>query len=190
MSEEHRKILEMLNSGKITVDDAERLLAAIGGKSAESEDREPEFQAKMEGFVDRVRKAKAEAKAAKVKAKAEVKAVMAEAKAGREHAGGSGRQKPFTPNYLRVTVQSSSGDNVNVKVPINLIRAGMKFQGLMSFVPESAREQINAKLGEKGIDIDLGKIKSQDLEEILQALGELEVNVDSDDGDRVRVFCE
>lgn len=179
MSEEHRKILEMLNSGKITMDDAERLLAAVGGSSEKQEDDlEKEFTDKNT--------IKASVKEAKEKAGTAREA----AREARNLAKGKNGTKPFTPNYLRVTVQSSSGDNVNIKVPINLIRAGMKFQGLMSFVPESAREQINAKLGEKGIDIDLGKIKSQDLEEILQALGELEVNVDSDDGDRVRVFCE
>jgi len=36
MNEEHRKILEMLKDGKITVDEAERLMAAVGEPEAEA----------------------------------------------------------------------------------------------------------------------------------------------------------
>ena len=40
MNEEHRKILEMLAQGKITVDEAEKLLAAVGGAGGASEPSE------------------------------------------------------------------------------------------------------------------------------------------------------
>jgi len=86
-----------------------------------------------------------------------------------------------TPRYLRVTVDSSDGDKVNIRVPLALVRAGMKFSAL---VPRDAREQME----EKGID--LGALSAMDTEELIQALQELEVNVDSHDGDVVKVFCE
>ena len=38
MNEERRKILEMLGQGKITVDEAEKLLAAVGESGSEPED--------------------------------------------------------------------------------------------------------------------------------------------------------
>jgi len=45
MGEEKRKILEMLSSGKITVQEAEQLLQALGGstQSAEEKKSEPRF---------------------------------------------------------------------------------------------------------------------------------------------------
>jgi hypothetical protein len=86
-----------------------------------------------------------------------------------------------TPRYLRVTVDSSDGDKVNIRVPLALVRAGMKFSAL---VPREAREQME----EKGID--LAALSTMDTEELIEALKELEVNVDSHDGDVVKVFCE
>jgi len=86
-----------------------------------------------------------------------------------------------TPRYLRVTVNSSDGDKVNIRVPLALVRAGMKFSAL---VPREAREQME----EKGID--LAALSTMDTEELIEALKELEVNVDSHDGDIVKVFCE
>jgi hypothetical protein len=86
-----------------------------------------------------------------------------------------------TPRYLRVTVNSSDGDKVNIRVPLALVRAGMKFSAL---VPREAREQME----EKGID--LAALSTMDTEELIEALKELEVNVDSHDGDVVKVFCE
>ncbi|HHN46452.1 MAG TPA: hypothetical protein ENN09_03325 [Planctomycetes bacterium] len=132
MSEERKKVLEMLGAGKISVEEAERLLGAIG-----------------------------EAKTAK--------------------GGGA------APRYLRVTVESLKGDNVNVRVPMQLIRAGMKFQSL---IPEHARGHVQAKLNEHGVSFDLARLKPEDFDEFVQALTELEVNVDSENGEKVRVFCE
>ena len=66
----------------------------------------------------------------------------------------------------------------------------MKFTQLMSFVPEHARAEIKSKLGEKGFDFDFAKMKPEDVEELIKALAELEVNVDASGGDKVRVFTE
>ena len=49
-----------------------------------------------------------------------------------------------TPRYLRVTVNSSDGDKVNIRVPLALVRAGMKFSAL---VPREAREQMEEGRG-------------------------------------------
>jgi hypothetical protein len=51
-------------------------------------------------------------------------------------------------------------------------------------LPNEARE----KLDEKGID--LSGFSSMEGEELIEALRELTVDVDSADGDVVRVFCE
>jgi hypothetical protein len=81
--------------------------------------------------------------------------------------------------YLRVVVDGS--DKVNVRVPIGLIRTGIKLSTLM---PLSASEQ----LSERGID--LSQLNNLDGDELIEALRELQVEVDSEDGDTIRVFCE
>ena len=81
--------------------------------------------------------------------------------------------------YLRVVVDGE--DQINIRVPIQLIRTGIKLTTLM---PSNASEHLN----EHGID--LSQFNSLDGEELIEALRELHVEVDSGDGDKIRVFCE
>ncbi len=90
------------------------------------------------------------------------------------------------PKYIYVKVVSTKGDNVNVKIPINLVRAGLK---LSSFIPQPAMEQINKSMEDHGPSVDLPNFKADDLEELIQALREMEVNVDAANGDNVRVYA-
>ena len=89
------------------------------------------------------------------------------------------------PKYLRVLVEDGK-DHVDVRVPLQLLRAGIKFTG---FIPAEARQSVNAALSEKGINFDLSDINPAALEELLEAFGDLSVNVGGD-GEKVRVFCE
>ncbi|MCK5842241.1 MAG: hypothetical protein KAH31_08740 [Candidatus Sabulitectum sp.] len=86
-----------------------------------------------------------------------------------------------SPRYLRVVVDSADGDKVNIKVPMSLIRTGIKLSALM---PTDAADAI------KDQGIDLSMLKDLPADELIQALRELEVNVDSADGDTVRIFTE
>jgi len=147
MSENQKKILEMLAQNKINADEAYRLLNVI-----ESGEGTLESNGKT-----------ATAMKGKVK-------------------------------YLRVTVlpdaeheHSGNVDRVNVRVPISLIRAGIK---LTSLIPPEARDKVNGALREKGIDFDVRSVKPEDLEEIIEALSDLEVDVVSSKGEKVRVFVE
>lgn len=81
--------------------------------------------------------------------------------------------------YLRVVVDGE--DKVNVRVPIGLIRTGIKLSTLM---PLSASEHLT----EHGID--LSQFNHLDGDELMEALRELQVDVDAGDGDVIRVFCE
>lgn len=85
------------------------------------------------------------------------------------------------PKYLRVLVDSTDGDRVNIRVPLELVRTGIRLGAMM---PEHAR----AKLEDRGID--LSQLSGLQGEELMQALRELTVDVDSADGDTVRIFCE
>jgi hypothetical protein len=91
------------------------------------------------------------------------------------------------PKFLYVKVVAENGDNVDVKVPLALVRSGLK---LTSLIPAQAMDQINDSMAEKGISIDFSNMKPEDIDEFVQALREMEVNVDSANGDKVRVYCE
>lgn len=91
----------------------------------------------------------------------------------------TGDRKSRPLKYLRVVVDGD--DKVNIRVPIGLIRTGIKLTTLM---PSSASEH----LSEHGID--LSQFNGLDGDELVEALRELQVEVDSGDGDVIRVFCE
>ena len=147
MSENQKKILEMLADKKISVDEAHRLLSAL----------------KTEGEAEST-----------------------------AEAGATGKVKPKA-KYLRVCVVPGPGHQhdedaevVNVRVPMSLIRSGMKFTSLL---PPEARDRVTGALGEKGINLDMRSMKPEDLEEVIGALEDLEVKVVSDK-EIVKVFVE
>lgn len=134
--DERKKILEMLSQGKITVTEAEQLLAAVGASAP---------------------------------------------------AGAAVEKK--NPKYLRIEVKSvdeeSGPQNVNVRVPFSLLRAGVKLVNLM---PPGVRDQVQHGLDESGVNLDLSKVKAEDLNEIVDQLADLQVDVDGKD--KVRIFVE
>jgi len=141
MSEDQRKILDMLSQGKISVDEAEKLLAVLTAPES------PEVQ-------------EATSPAKKLRFK-----------------------------YLRVVVEpgpeSKEQDKVNIRVPMKLIRSGLKWA---SFIPKDARKKVDDALSDKGIDLDFDKITADDIEELLSSLGDLTVEVEGKE--KIRIFCE
>lgn len=151
MNEERRAILEMLAAGKITADEAERLLAAV----------EPRASAGSAGAVT-----------------------------------GGEAAKP-KPKYLRVLVEADESMTglkggttvVNVRVPMQLLRAGVRLAGL---IPVQAHQQVDEAFSKHGVPITLSQIRPENLEELVDHLDDLTVDVDGTDGNatKVRVFCE
>ena len=145
MSEDRSRILNMLAEGKITAEEAERLLDAL------------------------------------------------EARAGASTASGEsaikGDPEPLIaalPKYLYVKVIAVNGDNVDVKIPIALVRSGLK---LTSLIPPQAMQQINEQMSQHGMSVDFANFRPEDIDELIAALREAEVKVDAKNGDTVRVFC-
>ncbi|MFK0117978.1 SHOCT-like domain-containing protein [Streptomyces sp. NPDC090994] len=141
MNEQRRQVLDLLAEGKITADEAERLLAAL------EQDRPA------------------------------------------SPPGASGTKS--RPTYLRVLVDAAddSGDGasrVNIRVPLQLLRAGVR---LTSLLPPQAITKVNAELSKAGVPIDLGELKQQHLDDLVEHLDEVSVDVDDPDA-KVRVFCE
>ena len=92
------------------------------------------------------------------------------------------------PKYLCVVMQPDGEEHkrVNIRVPLALVRAGMK---LHSLIPSNAATGINEALNKKGISVDVRKLKAGDVEELLDALHDLEIDVQDGKG-KVRIYVE
>jgi hypothetical protein len=155
MNDNRRQILEMLAAGKITADEAERLLAAIDPDTAQ---------------------------------------------AGRTTSNAGNGQQASAPRtrakYLRVLVEADEEmtglkgpTTVNVRVPLQLLRAGVR---LAALIPQQAHNQLDQALSSHGVPLTLSQIKPENLEELIDHLEDLTVDVNGTDGNstKVRVFCE
>lgn len=140
MHENRRQVLDMLGQGKISPDEADRLIAALGNDANGS--------AAIDGRT--------------------------------------------WPKYLRLLVEADDETNgltkVNVRVPIQLLRAGVR---LTSLIPPAARDHVNDAMREEGIAFDLNQLRPENLEELLEHLKDLTIDVDHPKNKvKVRVFCE
>ena len=93
------------------------------------------------------------------------------------------------PRFFRILVKpspGSDGEDVNVRIPTTLIRAGIKLTALL---PSCAADEVNAALKEKGIDFDINKLKDEDFEELAAALNDLEVDVHGGK-EKVHIYAE
>ena len=93
--------------------------------------------------------------------------------------------------YLRIAVDTDEdgeggSTKVNVRVPMQLLRAGVR---LASLIPPKARDEVNAAMREHGVPFDLHQLKPENLEELVEHLGDLQVDVD-EKRTKVRIFCE
>ena len=110
--------------------------------------------------------------------------------------GDEGAQVKTRAKYLRVLVEANEemtglkgATTVNVRVPMQLLRAGVR---LASLIPQQAHNQLDQALSKHGVPITLSQIKPENLEELIDHLEDLTVDVDGSDGNttKVRVFCE
>jgi len=91
--------------------------------------------------------------------------------------------------YMRVLVDSTENGEpgrVNVRVPLQLLRAGVR---LAALIPPQALEKANTELNKSGVPFDLTQLKPEQLEALIEHLDEVTVEVDQPDA-KIRVFCE
>jgi hypothetical protein len=69
---------------------------------------------------------------------------------------------------------------------MNLLRAGVRLSAL---IPAVARDQVNAAMAKQGVSFDINQLKPENLEALIEQLGDLTVDVDNDRA-KVRVYCE
>ncbi|MBI9101467.1 MAG: hypothetical protein JEY99_03550 [Spirochaetales bacterium] len=143
--EEKMRILNMLSEGKISPDEAEKLLTALDVQMEQSKSAQDQNRSSQD----------------------------------------------VTPGqkFLYVQVEPKDGkssDRVSVKVPFGLVKAGLNIAGL---IPEEAQEQINTSMGEKGFSFNLKDISKDNIDEILAALEQFTVDVDTEEAS-VQVYCK
>ena len=139
MNDDRRSVLQMLAEGKITADEAERLITSLERR-------------------------------------------------GSPPLSGPDQPRRRAPKYLRVAVDTDEAGptKVNIRVPMALLRAGVR---LTSIIPPTARDQLNAELAKNGVAFDLNQLKPENLEELIDQLDELTVDVDKENT-KVRIYCE
>jgi len=96
-----------------------------------------------------------------------------------------------SPKFLRVEVLSDGesreeAQTVNVRIPFQLLRSGIR---IASFMPGGVQEKVAEALRSKGVNVDLGKLKPENLDAFIQHLGDMTIDVNSGN-EKVRVFCE
>ena len=102
------------------------------------------------------------------------------------------KDKRPSAKYLCVSVEPGEDadedqrERVNIRVPMALIRAGVK---LATVIPRSSAESVNEELKKRGIKFEIGSLKAEDLEPLVDALQDLEVDV-KNGRHKVRVFVE
>lgn len=155
------RIIEMLAEGKITVEDARGLLGALNSGPPRAGDA-----------VDGDRRGRSSGR-------------------GRDRERGRGRGRAASA-YFRVRVDprveggaDPNADRVNIRVPIGLIKAGVR---LTSLIPGAAADRVNETLARHGIDLDFKNLDADRLEEIL---AEGDFMIDIAEGDcRIRISVE
>lgn len=103
-----------------------------------------------------------------------------------------GSQKERTTDvrgkYLYVQVDPKEGrssERVSVKVPLALVKAGLNISKL---IPAEAQDKIQSSLHESGVPFNLNDIDAQNFEEIMEALEQMSIDVDTDESS-VKIFC-
>jgi len=140
MNEDRKRILALLADGRISAEEADRLIDALGRAPAAG-------------------------------------APLSTASNG-------------APKYFRVEVDSrEAGETptkVNVRIPMQLLRAGVRLSAL---IPSTARDEINVAMAKQGIAFDINQLKPENLEDLIEHLSDFSVDVNNDQA-KVRVYCE
>jgi len=136
MSEERMRILRLLSEGKLSPEDADKLLAALEKQTVQTETKPSDGKGKY--FY-----------------------VLVEPKEG------------------------NSSEKVSVKVPFALIKAGLNISKL---IPVEAQDKIQESMHGSGIPFDFSTLDTQNMQEIMEALEQMSIDVETDDS-TVKVYC-
>ena len=150
MTEERRRVLDLLAQQKISVEEAEQLLAAIDVARPEQATKSDESRPKAKYLRIAIHK-----------------------KAADWSDWGKGWNPGAGPDW-----KSAAGrdKDVNIRVPMSIVRSGIR---LGAMIPGLAGDRMKAHLRERGLDVDLSKLDPAMIESMLDELGEVNIDVDS-----------
>jgi len=131
MSEDTRRVLELLSQGKVNVQEAEQLLHALAsGEAADEKKAEPRF---------------------------------------------------FRILVSKPPRDGKKAENVNIKVPMTVVRGGLRLGALVPGLLAQKKVQLG-----NGAELDLSKVTYSDLEAMIKDIGEITVDVDGNAQVRIR----
>ena len=142
MSDEARRILDLLAQGKITVDEADQLLKAAAGASEPS--------------------------------------------AGPAPRADTARGKFLRINVKRAASQWRPEKEVDIRVPISMLRSGIRLGAIVPGAGDRIRETLRAR----GIDVDWATLDDDDVDALLKDLGELTFDVRGDRAAKITIARE
>ncbi len=144
-SREQKQVLEMLSEGKISVEDAHKLLDKLRMVAGQPRD--------SEGGT----------------------------RAGGERASGAGTGGS-RPRFLRIQATGEDEeDHVNLRIPLGMAQAGLT---LNSYLPSWVNRHVFVG------GVDLAKALDLESEDLRDHLEDLDLVVDTKNGETVRIFCE
>jgi len=160
-AENRRQILEMVAAGQITAEEAERLMAAMEKPEAA---KGPEAAWSASGGA------------------------TGGTASGTGTTAAAGRARP---KYMRIAVDveekaGKAPTKVNIRVPLLLLRSGVKLAGLM---PRTALAKVENAMRKNGFPMDLSQAKPENLDEMVDVLKDMTIDVDEDDA-KVRILFE
>jgi hypothetical protein len=133
MSNERKQVLQLLADGKISAEDADRLLQKLASSQP------------AEAPLDRSASAVAQ------------------------------------PKFMLIHVDSKEGDKVDVRLPIGLMRSGIKLTAMMP-------KEVAQAMSKNGVDFS--ELSGLSGSELMSALREMTIDVCSAEGDKVQIYCE
>lgn len=100
---------------------------------------------------------------------------------------GAAPRRPFTCVRIELNADApeASAARVDLKIPLALLRAGVRLGALMS---EETRERVNQALRREGAPFDIGQLAPENLEALVEALGARPIDI-RHTGASVRISC-
>ncbi|HEV3059380.1 MAG TPA: hypothetical protein VGY48_14110 [Vicinamibacterales bacterium] len=155
-----RRILDLLAQGKITVDEADQLLRAVGGPEAGQARQRSQGSEGPQGGQ---------------------RPQGPQGPQGPQRPQGPQAQTRSDARWMRVTIDKAARDGrpakqVSIRVPMALVRGGVR---LGAIFPYKGNDPISQHLRNHGVDVDWSKIDLSQLDSVLQNLDETTIDVDN-----------
>jgi hypothetical protein len=95
--------------------------------------------------------------------------------------------KKRKPRWLCITIVKDDEKKVNIKVPLMLLKAGVKLKGML---PDSFKAKAKMETEDSNnINFILEDLDAKNVDAFVEALMESAIEVEGGDGEIIRIFC-